>query len=1132
MHDNNEISKVDKFSYLKSLLEGAAAKAIQGLTLSDANYDSAIDLLKERFGKSQAIITAHMEELLKVPNCTSDRSYSLRSVYDKIIIHVRGLESLEVTSDQYGSLLIPIILSKFPSEIRLRVARESGDDTWDIDELLKIIRQEVEAREASETTHVSMQRLPTHNARSHGSPNPTASSLVTSGNNNIHCVYCNGNHFSASCTKVVTQNERKERLRKSGRCYNCLRMSHKFKNCDSPKNCRYCHHRHHQSLCEQCPTLKKDPPPQEKPPDPQSVTTNTSTQMRNKQVVLLQTAQVEAVSDHDIIPVRILLDNGSQLSYITISLKSRLKLKPVRQERLSLNTFGSDSFTTKGCDLVRVKLQRPGSNEVLEIMARTSPVICSSLPALVNVSKYVHLQNLDLADGGQLYQSRIDILIGSDYYWQIVTGDIVNADCGPVAMSSVFGWLLSGPVSHPTTDSTFHSLVVLGKDQCVSKNPERDHLVQMLKRFWDNETVGIHEIKPWKQYVANRVKEIRQLTSRDRWRHCPGNLNPADLPSRGLSGDRLLNSKLWWEGPPFLMLSGNEWPSEVQPHVNDVAYQEIVKNPPEVTHVLAAHNKPNPNLEAVIDCNRYSSLTRLLRVTALVFRAVKAFKQLIADEPVPLDIQLIAEDLQHAEVSWICHIQTKLFVKELEYLRSNGKLPTPTYVQQFGLFLDDKNIMKCKGRINNSTLSLAEKNPIFLPAKHPLIKLLVMHVHQQAKHGRVNVTLTALREKYWIVRGRQTIKSILRSCVVCKKLEGLPYDSPPSPDLPACRVSDDPPFAHTGVDFAGPLYVQESTDRELTRGLNVDSFLLAFRRFVGRRGLPASLLSDNAKTFRSSSKEVQSICRSSEVFRYLTNQQTSWTFIVPKAPWWGGFWERMVQTVKRSLRKVVGRAVLNFDELNTLLIEIESVINGRPLTFVYDDSEGISYALTPAHLLYGHRLATSPSGNHFEVTSTSNSLTRRAKNQKRLLNQFVDRWRKDYLLNLREFRVVKLKGQASCVKVGDIVILKDDNVRRVFWKLAKVIELLKGKDDIVRAALINVATDNGPPKILRRSIKQLIPIEVTSNDEGDEPTELSDNNVMNVDSSVNTADQLTHSTRPRRAAAILGEAARRNWTGL
>ena len=618
----------------------------------------------------------------------------------------------------------------------------------------------------------------------------------------------------------------------------------------------------------------------------------------------------------------------------------------------------------------------------------------------------------------------------------------------------------------------------------------------------------------------------------------------------------MLNNSLWWEGPPFLLLTEDEWPCKVEPYYNDsVACQELVKNPSELTHVLAVNSKSTPNLEAIIDCSRYSSLTRLLRVTAFVFQFVRGFRQLNLDGPVSPNIHLVAEDLQYAELSWVCHIQAKSFVKELEYLRSPGNQPAPTYVQQFGLFLDDNNVMKCKGRINNSTVSLEEKNPIFLPAKHPLIKLLVMHIHQQAKHGGVNITLTTLRERYWILKGRQIVKSILRSCVVCRKLEGLPYASPCPPDLPACRVSDDPPFAHTGLDFAGPLYVQESTDRgnntkvymclftcastraihlELTRGLNVDSFLLAFRRFVGRRGLPATLLSDNATTFRSSSKEIQSICRSSEVFHYLTNNRTSWKFIVPKAPWWGGFWERMVQTVKRSLRKVVGRAVLRFDELNTLLIEIESIINGRPLTYIFDDSEGISYPLTPAHLLYGRRLVTSPSATHFEIISTNWSLTRRAKNQRYLLSQFVNRWKKDYLLNLREFRVVKLKGQGCFVKVGDIVLLKDENVRRVFWKLAKIVELLRGKDNIARAALINVAVDNGPPKILKRSIKQLIPIEVTSSEgrESDASSDLSEDHTGDVgDMSVDTADQSTHTVRPRRTAAVLGEAARRNWTG-
>ena len=148
--------------------------------------------------------------------------------------------------------------------------------------------------------------------------------------------------------------------------------------------------------------------------------------------------------------------------------------------------------------------------------------------------------------------------------------------------------------------------------------------------------------------------------------------------------------------------------------------------------------------------------------------------------------------------------------------------------------------------------------------------------------------------------------------------------------------------------------------------------------------MPVTLLSDNAKTFKSSSKEIRSICRSPEVFRYLADQRTSWKFIVARAPWWGGFWERMVRIVKRCLKKVVGRTTLKFEELLTLLIEIDSVINSRPLTFIYDDQEGVSYALTPTHLIYGHRLATSPSASLFEVVSTNKTLIRRSKNHRHL----------------------------------------------------------------------------------------------------------------------------------------------------
>ena len=106
--------------------------------------------------------------------------------------------------------------------------------------------------------------------------------------------------------------------------------------------------------------------------------------------------------------------------------------------------------------------------------------------------------------------------------------------------------------------------------------------------------------------------------------------------------------------------------------------------------------------------------------------------------------------------------------------------------------------------------------------------------------------------------------------------------------------------------------------------------------------------------------------------RYLTNNRVTWRFIVDRAPWWGGFWERMVKTVKQSLKKAIGRTTLTYDELNMILIELESIVNTRPITYVYDDNESVSYPLTPSDLIYGRKITSS----HFEVVSTNHVLTR------------------------------------------------------------------------------------------------------------------------------------------------------------
>ena len=151
---NPNLSTIEKFNYLKALLEGSAAHSIQGLALTEANYTAATDILKERFGKKQQIISGHMDDLLKIPSCSSDRTAHLQLVYDKVHANVRGLESLGIQANQYGSFLIPVVMAKLPADVQLQIARVTTKDVWEIDELLQVLRTELQAREISEGIRV------------------------------------------------------------------------------------------------------------------------------------------------------------------------------------------------------------------------------------------------------------------------------------------------------------------------------------------------------------------------------------------------------------------------------------------------------------------------------------------------------------------------------------------------------------------------------------------------------------------------------------------------------------------------------------------------------------------------------------------------------------------------------------------------------------------------------------------------------------------------------------------------------------------------------------------------------------------------------------------------------------------
>ena len=162
IHENTSIPETDKFKHLKSLLDGQAARVVQGLTLTSANYKHAQELLEDRYGQTQVNISADMDNLLKLNSCTSDKPHQLRYLYDQIRVQIRGREALGVKTETYGQFSIPVIMSKLPTEIRLQVARatqKESSEVWEIEELFKLIQKDIEARETTEQVRATTNHI-------------------------------------------------------------------------------------------------------------------------------------------------------------------------------------------------------------------------------------------------------------------------------------------------------------------------------------------------------------------------------------------------------------------------------------------------------------------------------------------------------------------------------------------------------------------------------------------------------------------------------------------------------------------------------------------------------------------------------------------------------------------------------------------------------------------------------------------------------------------------------------------------------------------------------------------------------------------------------------------------------------
>jgi hypothetical protein len=252
--------------------------------------------------------------------------------------------------------------------------------------------------------------------------------------------------------------------------------------------------------------------------------------------------------------------------------------------------------------------------------------------------------------------------------------------------------------------------------------------------------------------------------------------------------------------------------------------------------------------------------------------------------------------------------------------------------------------------------------------------------------------------------------------------------------------------------------VTRSIHLELVGNLSTDTFLLAFRRFIARRGLCSVVYSDNARTFKRAELELRqlwAVITQPEVKEFYASNNIKWKYIVERGAWWGGFYERLVRTVKVALRKTLGKSSLTIEQLQTVLTEVEGMINSRPITYVGSDS-GEPNALTPAHFLLGKRISSLPSVRlHFDSNFSSRKTLINAFNyREKLMRSFWSRWKNDYLLNLRSAYLSLAKTNIPQFKVNDIVLVKDDHLPRNFWKMGRILKLFPGRDGKVRACEI------------------------------------------------------------------------------
>ncbi|KAI5181997.1 hypothetical protein NEOKW01_2139, partial [Nematocida sp. AWRm80] len=531
--------------------------------------------------------------------------------------------------------------------------------------------------------------------------------------------------------------------------------------------------------------------------------------------------------------------------------------------------------------------------------------------------------------------------------------------------------------------------------------------------------------------------------------------------------------KLWFNGPTFLITEA------------DYPDQNIDTNVTMFTNITDELQPAKVTFLPLIAVERFSGLKKLIHVTVMIRRACNIFKSLIdrnaqisppATSPVSRNEYSIAMNV-------IVRQEQQRFHEKLE--------------NEAMFYIDEKNTFRFRNRID-------EEPPVVLPKESHFTDLIFNDTHQRLLHSGPMHTLSIVREQFWIPNGRSYAKRQVRNCLQCRHERGPAFELPEKPMLPDSRKTRSYPFEHCGIDYFGPFdcksdngiikvwgllltcFTTRAIHIDTVKSLSSNCLIRSLRKFIARHGTPKTMLSDNAKQFHTTDKALQAIwtaATESRAFQnYCDNSHIQWKFIVERAPWQGGVYERMVKSIKDPLRSAIGRRRLHIDDFEVLLTEIEAIVNTRPLTYT-EAEEGT--VLRPIDLLNPNVNLGIP---HIDSDLTDpdyqpspvkgpESLFEVFQQTTAVLDKYWDIFSKRYISELKKTPFAHNHPRSTIKRApanGEVVIIFQESTPRAFWPLGRIIQLIPSHDNEIRAVELMIASG----KTIRRPVSHLVPLEL------------------------------------------------------